>query len=208
MLPAGGGQRRETVAAWYARRVVRVADLWRKLFARPTTTLDQYLAPGENVVFVDAPSYKSFLVENVVPLLLIGSVSAVTIYFGLESTHYWTMARRLAVLFLLFSYMVVKRWLQHYTAYVMTTMRIMRLSGVFNRSLAWIPWVKITDIRYETTFVGRLLGYSTVYIDSANEQSGLGRMKNLQHPREFYRILTEQVEQKQGNIRSQAALID
>jgi hypothetical protein len=68
--------------------------------------------------------------------------------------------------------------------------------------------VKITDIRYETTFVGRLLGYSTVYIDSANEQSGLGQMRNLQHPRQFYRILTEQVEQKQGNVRSQAALVD
>lgn len=207
MLPAGG-QRRETVAAWYARRVVRVAEIWRNLFARPTATLDQYLAPGENVVFVDAPSYKSFIVENIIPLLLIGSVSAVTIYFGLESTSYGTMARRLAVLFALFGFLVVKRWLQHYTAYVMTTMRIMRLSGVFNRSLAWIPWVKITDIRYETTLVGRLLGYSTVYIDSANELSGLGRMKNLQHPREFYRILTEQVEQKQGNIRSQAALVD
>jgi uncharacterized membrane protein YdbT with pleckstrin-like domain len=207
MLSAGG-QRRETVATWYARRVVRIAEIWRNLFARPTATLDQYLAPGENVVFVDAPSYKSFIVENIIPLLLIGSVSAVTIYFGLESTSYGTMARRLAVLFALFGFLVVKRWLQHYTAYVMTTMRIMRLSGVFNRSLAWIPWVKITDIRYETTFVGRLLGYSTVYIDSANEQSGLGRMKNLQHPREFYRILTEQVEQKQGNIRSQAALVD
>ena len=207
MLPAGG-QRRETVASWYSARVVWAAGIWHKLFARPNATLDQFLAPGEDVVFFDAPSYRSFIVENVGPLALIGSLSAVTIWLGLDSTHYKVMAGRLALLMLAFGFMVIKRWLQLYTAYVMTSMRIIRISGVFNRSLAWIPWAKITDIRYETTFVGRLLGYSTVFIDSANEQSGLGKMKNLQHPREFYRILTEQVEQKQGNIRIQPAVID
>jgi membrane protein YdbS with pleckstrin-like domain len=207
MMPTGG-QRRETVATWYARNVVSVAARFRKLIARPTETLDQYLAPGEDVVFVDAPSYKSFLVENAPPLLVLAGLSGVTIWFGLDSTEYVVMLGRLCLLFLAFSVLIIKRWLQRYTAYVMTSMRIMRLSGVFNRSLAWIPWVKITDIRYETTFVGRLLGYSTVYIDSANEQSGLGQMRNLQHPRQFYRILTEQVEQKQGNVRSQAALVD
>jgi hypothetical protein len=207
MMPAGA-PKTETIAEWYARTVVRFAGYLRGIFARPTTNLDQYLAPGERVVFIDAPSYKSFLVENSMPLLVLGSLGLVTIWFGLDSTHYLVMAGRLSLLFLAFCFMAIKRWLQLYTAYVMTTMRIMRLSGFFTRSLAWIPWVKITDIRYETTFVGRLLGYSTVYIDSANEQSGLGRMKNLQHPREFYRILTEQVEQKQGNILSQAALVD
>ena len=207
MLPSGG-PRTETIAAWFAKTVVRWANFLSGVFARPTSSLDQFLAPGENVVFVDAPSYKSFLVENSIPLFVLGGLGLVTIWFGLDTNEYVVMAGRLALLLLAFCFMAIKRWLQLYTAYVMTTMRIIRLSGFFTRSLAWIPWVKITDIRYETTFVGRLLGYSTVYIDSANEQSGLGRMKNLQHPREFYRILTEQVEQKQGNIRSQAALVD
>ena len=46
--------------------------------------------------------------------------------------------------------------------------------------------------------MGRLLGYATVYIDSANETSGLAEMKNLCDPRAFYLKLTELVQLKQG----------
>ena len=49
--------------------------------------------------------------------------------------------------------------------------RVMRVSGFLRRSSAWIPWMKVTDIRYEASVVGRVLGYATVYIESANEQA-------------------------------------
>lgn len=207
MLPAAGPSV-PTPSARMRAWLGRVSETLRSSFARPTTYLDRYLAPGENVVFVDAPSYRSFLVEQAPVLLVLVPFSLLCVWWGLESTHYMVMFGRLLLVLLVLAFLAVKRWLQLYTAYVMTTMRVMRLSGFFGRTVAWVPWAKITDIRYETTFVGRILGYSTVFIDSANEQSGLGRMRNLQHPREFYRILTEQVEQKQGNLRAQAVIVD
>ena len=55
--------------------------------------------------------------------------------------------------------------------------------------------------------MGRVLGYATVFIDSANETSGLSEMKNLRDPHTFYVTLTELVQEKQGSLRSRTALL-
>ena len=46
--------------------------------------------------------------------------------------------------------------------------------------------------------LGRVLGYATVKIESANEESGLGEIKDLRQPHRFHRVIAEMVEAKQG----------
>ena len=47
-------------------------------------------------------------------------------------------------------------------------------------------------------FLGRLFGYATIRIESANEESGLQDLSDLKDPIRFNRILVEMVSAKQG----------
>jgi hypothetical protein len=64
--------------------------------------------------------------------------------------------------------------------------------------MAWIPWAKVTDISLTQSFFGRLFGYATVRIESANEASGFKSMTDLREPHRFHRVIAEMVEAKQG----------
>ena len=94
------------------------------------------------------------------------------------------------------------RWIfrDRYIRYVLTTMRVMRVRGFIKRENAWIPLSKVTDVRYNSSLIGRTFGFAEIRIDSANEESGLKYMRNLDDPETFYEKLLLLVELKQGNI--------
>lgn len=188
--------------------VGRLRHLLQDALAEPPEVIARQLAPGEQVLYMDAPALDAFVVEQL-PLLLVAIVGGggVTIWAA-RAGHPTLAALALLGGAALALYLVAKRWVQRYTAYVLTTMRVMRVSGFLHRSTAWIPWLKVTDIRYEVSILGRLLGYATVYIESANERSGLAEMRNLQNPEEFYSRLTELVQRKHGWVSYASALDD
>ena len=68
---------------------------------------------------------------------------------------------------------------------------------------------KITDLTFSQTLGGRLFGYATIRIESANEESGLKDLSDLTEPVRFNRILVEMINAKQGNVSSpNVAVID
>jgi hypothetical protein len=172
----------------------------RTVLAPPAETVHTYLVPGEELLHVDTPALKAFFVEELPMLVLLTIVGTGATVWGLRSGNLFLAGIALILAGALMLYLRLKRWNDQYTAYVLTTARVMRVSGFFKRSAAWIPWVKVTDVRFEASLMGRLLGYATVYIDSANETSGLSEMRNLSDPRGFYVMLTQLVQMKQGSI--------
>jgi uncharacterized membrane protein YdbT with pleckstrin-like domain len=94
--------------------------------------------------------------------------------------------------------LVVRRLQAWYTRYALTDFRLIRSWGVLNRQLAWIPWSKVTDVLLTQTLAGRILGYATVRIESANEASGFKAVTDLRDPHRFHRVVTEMVQAKQG----------
>src|SRR3954464_11172129 len=94
--------------------------------------------------------------------------------------------------------LVVRRLQAWYTRYALTDFRLIRSWGVIKRQLAWMPWSKVTDIRLVQTLAGRILGYATVRIESANEASGFKAVTDLRVPHRFHRVVTEIVNAKQG----------
>jgi len=170
----------------------------RAAFARPTDSIESYLVPGEDVLHVDHPSANAFFIDELPIILLLTLLSAAAIAWGVESGHISVAGLAVLGMLVFIIYLRLKRLSQHYTAYILTTTRVLRVSGFLRRTAAWIPWAKVTDVRYEASLCGRLFGYATVYIDSANETSGLAEMANLCDPRGFYVKLTELVQLKQG----------
>ncbi len=172
----------------------------RSLFARPVDSIEAYLAPGERVLHIDAPALNAFFVEEL-PTILITSIAGIgAVVWGTSTGNLFIAGAAMIGAGSVLLYMRAKRWTQQYTAYVLTTTRVMKVSGFLRRTSAWIPWVKVTDIRFEASLMGRVLGYATVFIDSANETSGLAEMKNLRDPNGFYIMLTELVQLRQGSL--------
>ena len=94
--------------------------------------------------------------------------------------------------------LIARRVRMWYVRYVLTDFRVLRTWGVFNRHLAWIPWGKVTDVSYAQTIWGRLFGYATVRIESANENSGFKEIKDLHDPLRFHTYIVEIVEEQSG----------
>jgi uncharacterized membrane protein YdbT with pleckstrin-like domain len=186
----------------------RVRDALASAFAEPAEIVRRHLAPGEQVLYMDAPAFDAFVVDELPMLLLAVAAGGGVTIWAARAGHPTMAALAMVAGVAIVLYLVAKRWAQRYTAYVLTTMRVMRVSGFLHRSTAWIPWMKVTDIRYEASLMGRILGYATVYIESANEKSGLAEMRNLQNPAEFYAKLTDLVQRKHGSISYAGALDD
>jgi hypothetical protein len=70
--------------------------------------------------------------------------------------------------------------------YVLTTDRILSMSGIFNKRVVSMPLAKITDLTYERPIIGRIFGYGSLDLESAGQQ-GLERIDFLPDPDHFYR---------------------
>lgn len=162
--------------------------------------IERYLAPGEQKVLLDGPAFNAFFVEELPVIVITVLVGGAAIIWGTSSGNLFVAGLAMIGSGAVLLHLRAKRWVEQYTAYVLTTSRVMRVSGFFKRNSAWIPWAKVTDVRFEQTLMGRAFGYATVYIDSANETSGLASMKNLQDPRAFYLMLTTLVQLQQGAL--------
>ncbi|MDR1998570.1 MAG: PH domain-containing protein, partial [Frankiaceae bacterium] len=121
------------------------------------------------------------------PLLTTGAFwSGGLIALGL--TVHVPILRATWVFFLLFSlgwlgWYVVEWWFERF---VITNRRVLLLSGVFTKKLAIMPLAKVTDLTYERTFPGRLLGYGTFIMESAGLHEALNKIEYLPAPAAIY----------------------
>ena len=63
--------------------------------------------------------------------------------------------------------------------FVITDRRFMLAYGVINRQVGMMPLPKVTDMRYERTFWGRMLGYGKFVLESAGQEQALSTVNYL-----------------------------
>ncbi len=73
---------------------------------------------------------------------------------------------------------------EHMDRFVVTNMRVFRISGVFDRKVATMPISRILDISVDQPFVGRVMGYGHLTFESAAQEQGLRDIKYVGHPSE------------------------
>jgi membrane protein YdbS with pleckstrin-like domain len=73
---------------------------------------------------------------------------------------------------------------EHMDRFVVTNMRVFRISGVFTRKVATMPISRILDISVDQPFLGRLAGYGHLTFESAAQEQGLRDIKYVGHPSE------------------------
>jgi uncharacterized membrane protein YdbT with pleckstrin-like domain len=187
----------------------RVGTLF-PLFPTPDEIVRGYLVTGERVIHVDKPALDAFIVIQLREVLLTIAVFVFFVWVVVTGRGSVLALVAFIVFDILLVWLIAKRMQAFYTRYVITTFRVLRVSGILTRRNVWIPWVKITDLSFRQSILGRIFGYATIRIESANEESGLQDLSDLKDPVRFNRILVEMINAKQGNVTapSNAAVID
>jgi uncharacterized membrane protein YdbT with pleckstrin-like domain len=82
--------------------------------------------------------------------------------------------------------LVVKflNWFVDY--FVITSKRLLSTTGLFTRTINMMPLTKVTDMRFERTATGRLLGYGKFIVESAGQEQALQTVNFLPYPEQLY----------------------
>jgi Bacterial PH domain len=70
--------------------------------------------------------------------------------------------------------------------FVATNKRVLLTYGVFTRRVAMMPLLKVTDMSYNRSIFGRLVGYGEFVLESAGQDQALRTVSFLPRPDELY----------------------
>lgn len=71
-----------------------------------------------------------------------------------------------------------------------TEKRIFEVSGLLTRKVASMPLGNLTDMTYQRSLWGRILGYGELIVETAGQSQALSRIAYLSRPDDFYRAVT------------------
>ena len=166
----------------------------REVLATPSRVLQESLGEDEKVLKWSRPAITAYLWRErrlSLQTFIAGLVWAL-FFVNLGLFHVVSL-----ILFMLFDglilYLMYRRLEDLYTLYVFTDRRVMRLSGVFNRDQASIDWPRIVDFSWQQAFLGRLLGYATLRVDSASEKASFKEMRDIPGRFRINQLMVEQL---------------
>jgi len=90
---------------------------------------------------------------------------------------------------------------------VITDKRVMLARGLLTHKLAMMPLSKVTDLTFERTVAGRMLGYGTVIVESAGQNQAFEKIKYVPRPEEVYEAISEMIFGDRGRTRATGELL-
>ncbi|MGH2788154.1 MAG: PH domain-containing protein [Actinomycetota bacterium] len=83
-----------------------------------------------------------------------------------------------------------KLWEWYEDRIYVTSHRVVEVSGVITRRVASIPLIKVTDMTYQRSLIGRMIGFGELILESAGQRQALERIDHIPSPDDFYRTVT------------------
>jgi membrane protein YdbS with pleckstrin-like domain len=88
--------------------------------------------------------------------------------------------------------------LWYFDRFVLTNKRVMVVDGIVARRVAMMPLMRVTDMKYVQSPLGRLFNYGTFVLESAGQEQALREIKHLPHPNELYLRVVEEMYEPQA----------
>jgi uncharacterized membrane protein YdbT with pleckstrin-like domain len=152
-------------------------------------TKDQLL-PGEQLILLVHQHPLVLFWPALLNLLVIALLIGISMYSGAA----WLLAFLPApLLYFLWEYLA---W--HRKEYILTDRRVVRQEGVFSISSLDAPLDKINNVYHDQSFMGRLLRYGDVGLETASEQ-GTTTFSFLSNPVSFKNCIVRQRELYRGD---------
>lgn len=137
---------------------------------------ERNLAPGEVILY--RAHYHWILYKTAALLLVLAVLLGLSAFYASSvvrnpETGVWIAI--LAVVFLvLAAFAFLLRWIRaRADEFILTSHRVIRKVGLIAREIQQAPVSKIQDITVEQGYVGRLLGYGSVVLETASETGRL-----------------------------------
>jgi uncharacterized membrane protein YdbT with pleckstrin-like domain len=89
---------------------------------------------------------------------------------------------------------------------VITDKRVMLAQGIITHKVGMMPLSKVTDLTFERTLDGRMLGYGTIIVESAGQIQALNQINYMPRPEEIYEALSELIFGEKGRTRATGLL--
>ncbi|OLT18941.1 hypothetical protein BJF80_13945 [Serinicoccus sp. CUA-874] len=77
--------------------------------------------------------------------------------------------------------------------FIATDRRLLKTYGLITQRVAMMPLVKVTDMSYDRTILGRLLGYGRFVMESAGQDQALSHIDYIPEPDEKYQAMCETI---------------
>jgi membrane protein YdbS with pleckstrin-like domain len=86
----------------------------------------------------------------------------------------------------------------YFVRFILTNKRVMVVNGIVTRKVAMMPLLRVTDMKYEQSALGRMLSYGTFVLESAGQDQALREDKHLPNPNELYLRVVEEMYEPQA----------
>ena len=83
-------------------------------------------------------------------------------------------------------YLLVKVFEWSVTYFVVTSQRFVLATGIVTRKVNMMPLAKVTDMSFQRSPMGRLLGYGEFILESAGQDQALSNVDYLPYPEQLY----------------------
>jgi membrane protein YdbS with pleckstrin-like domain len=82
--------------------------------------------------------------------------------------------------------LVVKVWEWNENYFVVTSQRMLLSQGLVTRKVNMMPLSKVTDMSFQRSTLGRILGYGEFILESAGQDQALRIVDHLPYPEQLY----------------------
>ena len=147
-------------------------------------SVNKYLLPHERQV-VSVHQHPAVLIwpvfEVLIALAIAGWVSS-SIAHGNDTV--------ILVIWILWALLLLRllwkvfEWSENY--FVVTSQRLLLAEGFFTRTVNMMPLTKVTDMSFQRSAMGRLLGYGEFIVESAGQNQALRIVDHLPYPEQLY----------------------
>jgi uncharacterized membrane protein YdbT with pleckstrin-like domain len=87
---------------------------------------------------------------------------------------------------ILFLRLAVKVFEWGETYFVVTSQRFILATGLLTRKVNMMPLSKVTDMSFQRSTMGRILGYGEFILESAGQDQALNKIDHLPYPEQLY----------------------
>jgi uncharacterized membrane protein YdbT with pleckstrin-like domain len=151
-------------------------------------SVNRYLLPHENQVITVRrhPAVLMKPVAFVVGGLIVAGYLSNTVAKAAFSWIWWAW-----LLLLAWFVWKVAEWSVDY--FVITNQRMLLTTGLVTRKVAMMPLAKVTDMSFQRSIAGRMLGYGEFVLESAGQEQALRTVEYLPYPEQLYLEVCEMI---------------
>lgn len=168
--------------------------------------LAKYLVGGENIIVAVRRHWFSLMREG----LLVGVTLTLAVYVDVNTTigSGGQLLRNVTLLFFWASvaWLVWKILEWRHEWFVATDKRFLLFYGFIRRRVAMMPLLKVTDMTFDRSPLGRIIGYGSFILESAGQEQALSVVNFVPDADSHYRAICTQLFGPNSQMRFQPGL--